>query len=103
MSEFEKLLKGGGGLTINVSDGEESNLNLLPLLSSDFQTTPIVSIKFEEGKSSTFGDLTFEKLIQDITLKESFEASFKESLAKDLDVNPDNIRIIKISKGSIDV
>ena len=103
MSEFEKLLKGGGGLTINVSDGEESNLNLLPLLSSDFQTTPIVSIKFEEGNSSTFGDLTFEKLIQDITLKESFEASFKESLAKDLDVNPDNIRIIKISKGSIDV
>ena len=47
------------------------------------------------------GDLTFEKLTKDTNLREDFEASFKESLAKDLDVNPDKIRILKISKGSI--
>ena len=80
---------------------EESDLKLLPFLSSDFQATPIVSIKFEEGKSKTLGDLTFEKLTKDTKLRESFETSFKKSLAKDLNVNPDNIRILKISKGSI--
>ena len=81
---------------------EESDLKLLPFLSSDFQATPIVTIKFEEGYSSRLY-LTFEKLTKDTKLRESFEASFKISLAKDLDVNPDKIRILKISKGSIAV
>ena len=97
MQVFEDLL--GEGLNNENDDlnNEESDLNLLPFLSSDFQATPIVSIKFEEGHSLTLGHLTFENLTKNTTLRESFETSFKESLAKDLDVDPDKIRILKIS------
>ena len=101
MQVFEDLLNKKNNNKNDDFNNEESDLNLLPFLSSDFQATPIVSIKFKEGYSSTLGDLTFEKLTKNTTLRESFETNFKKSLAKDLNVNPDNIRILKISKGSV--
>ena len=62
MQVFEDLLDEGINNENDDLNNEESDLNLLPFLSSDFQATPIVSIKFDEGYSSTLGDLTFEKL-----------------------------------------
>ena len=82
MQVFEDLFNKQKNNENDDLNNEKSDLNLLPFLSSDFQATPIVSIKFDEGYSSTFKDhLTFEKLTQDPALRESFEKSFKNSLA----------------------
>ena len=46
MQVFEDLLDEGINNENDDLNNEESDLNLLPFLSSDFQATPIVSIKF---------------------------------------------------------